>query len=74
MADGLASLSGVLSTNITIEASDYTGPYEVTPKASVDQTLPTAAKTLLNNVRVKKIPTQEVLNPGGGLTFIIAEE
>lgn len=50
----------------------YTGPYSVTPKASVTQILPTSSKYMKNNVTVAKIPYSETSNASDGTTVSIA--
>ena len=51
----------------------YDGDYIMTPKVS-EQTLPTAGKSMAQNVTVKAIPYVRVTNPSGGSTVIIARE
>ena len=50
----------------------YTGSYNVTPKASMTQILPTSNKYLKNNVTVAKIPYSETDNASDGTTVSIA--
>lgn len=50
----------------------YEGDYEVTPKVD-EQTLPTADKLLLEDVKIKKIPYFEVSNNSGGITASIGD-
>lgn len=52
----------------------YDGPYEVTPKAYDDQTLPTEYKLLNRDITVFKVPKFDVDNPFGGTTVSIATE
>lgn len=49
----------------------YTGDYEVTPRIS-EQTLPTKAKTMRDDVTVYGIPKWETSNPYG-TTAVIGE-
>ena len=49
----------------------YTGDYTVTPDLSDDIILPTMNKSMTDNVTIARIPTYEVENPSGGITFII---
>lgn len=51
----------------------YEGDYEVTPKVR-EQTLPTADRLLLEDVRIKEIPYFDVSNSSGGSTVYIARE
>lgn len=51
----------------------YEGDYEVIPR-TVEQTMPTKEKVMLDDVTVKAIPTYEVSNGAGGQTFYIAKE
>ena len=53
------------------ETDYYDGDYQITPSVEA-QTLPTAKKTMLNNLVVKAIPTFDVSNTAGGTTFYIA--
>ncbi len=73
------TISGELTHELVTEASvsipdvigdtPFEGPYEVTPTFT-NQTLKTAAKTMVQNLKVKKIQTYEVSNLYGR-TFII---
>lgn len=47
----------------------YEGAYEVTPK-TVSQSLPTAQKTLKQDVLVHEIPYYETSNPSGTTVYI----
>ena len=49
----------------------YQGPYEVTPKIS-QQVLETYDKVMEDDVFIFPVPYQEVSNPQGGQTVIIA--
>ena len=49
----------------------YEGPYEVTPTIN-EQILLTKDKAMEDDLEVKSIPYQEVSNPQGGKTVIIA--
>ena len=51
----------------------YDGDYIATPKVS-EQTLPTAGKSMAQNVTVKAIPYSNVINPSGGHTIHIGNE
>lgn len=48
----------------------YKGDYVVTPTTE-EQTLRTRYKTMLDDVKVKKIPRSDVVNLKGGLTVTI---
>lgn len=52
---------------------DYTGSYVVTPKLT-DQTLPTAQKSMVNDLVVKEVPVDRVSNPSNGKTVVICAE
>lgn len=56
------------------EAEEYTGTYEVTPKAYTSQTLETADKKMTNDVVISEVPFFNVSNSSGGLTSYIAKE
>ena len=56
-----------------VGAELYEGSYEVTPKVD-DQTLPTAKKMMVENVRIHAIPIYEVSNQADGETVYIASE
>lgn len=49
---------------------DYEGPYEVLPLITT-QILPTTDKHMLDDVTIHMIPTREVQNLSGGVTFVI---
>ena len=49
----------------------YDGAYEVTPTAS-EQVIPTAHKTLANDVTINQIPYLAISNDSGGITVSIA--
>lgn len=68
----LPSSSGGGSSGTPEGAIPYTGSYNVTPKASGPQVLPTANKLLKNNVTVAKIPYSETDNLADGVTASIA--
>lgn len=51
----------------------YDGAYELIPSAN-DQTLYTAQKLLDADIKVKKIPYEEVSNSSNGTTVIIGRE
>lgn len=53
-------------------APEYEGEYEVTPKIEA-QTLPTAERLLMKDVKIEKIPYFEVSNNSGGITASIGE-
>lgn len=48
----------------------YSGAYEVTPSFE-EQTLPTAHKTLVEDVTVHAIEVSRTTNPSGGITVYI---
>lgn len=50
-------------------ADYYDGAYDVTPPAA--QRLPTRSKTMRDDVRIDMIPTREIPNAAGGVTFIV---
>lgn len=52
----------------------YEGTYVVTPSAEEAQTLLTAHKMMLEDVKVEKIPYAEVSNNSGGTTATIGNE
>lgn len=58
---------------VTVAPDPYTGTYDVTPKVDA-QTLPTARKTMMQDVIIKAIPYYEVTNDSGGSTVYIARE
>lgn len=49
----------------------YQGEYTVAPDFNQDITLPTAQKSLTENITVERVPVYEVENPAGGITFIL---
>lgn len=56
------------------EREQYTGSYEVTPKAHTSQTLETANKIMTDDVTISEVPFYNVSNSSGGLTSYIAKE
>lgn len=48
----------------------YLGNYDITPLVTA-QIMPTKLKTMLDDVRVEMIPTREINNDAGGVTFIV---
>ena len=56
------------------DVEEYTGSYEVTPKAYTSQTLETADKKMTNDVTISEVPFFNVSNSSGGLTSYIAKE
>ena len=67
-------ISGTLTIPSAAGVDVYGGPYEVTPKAYLDQTLQTAHKLMTDNVTVFKVPYYETSNLFDGKTAYIAEE
>ena len=55
---------------VTGDVEHYTGEYDVTPLITA-QTLYTQNKMMNDNVRVDMIPTRELENAAGGVTFIV---
>lgn len=51
-------------------ADYYDGAYNVTPLITA-QRLPTRSKTMRDDVRIEMIPTREIPNAAGGVTFIV---
>ena len=51
-------------------ADYYDGAYDVTPLITA-QRLPTRSKTMRDDVRIDMIPTREIPNAAGGVTFIV---
>lgn len=51
-------------------ADYYDGTYDVTPLITAQQ-LPTRSKTMRDDVRIDMIPTREIPNAAGGVTFIV---
>lgn len=49
---------------------NYTGEYDVTPLITA-QTLYTRDKHMVDDVRIDMIPTREINNAAGGVTFIV---
>lgn len=51
-------------------ADYYDGAYDVTTLITA-QRLPTRSKTMRDDVRIDMIPTREIQNAAGGVTFIV---
>ena len=51
-------------------ADYYDGAYDVTPLITA-QRRPTRSKTMRDDVRIDMIPTREIPNAAGGVTFIV---
>ena len=69
---GVGSVPGTVSPKINRDKY-YTGTYEVTPKADVTQVLPTADKTLTDDITVHKVPFYEAHNEHGTTAYIAME-
>ena len=67
-------IEGTLTIPSTPGLDLYGGPYEVTPKAWTEQTLPTKNKLMEDDVTVFRIPYYETSNVFDGLTVFIAED
>lgn len=52
---------------------EYKGPYDVKPQLENAVVIQTKNKLMLDDVTVSKIPTYEVSNTAGGITFILGE-
>lgn len=65
-------LSGTLSVgSITVNTvADYEGSYDVTPLIT-SQILQTQNKRMVNDLTIEMIPTREINNAYGGVTFIV---
>lgn len=74
LSSEIMSLEGSLSTTLVVDAPEYGGPYEITPKAYDDQHFSTTGKLMTADLKVLKVPTYTTTNPSGGYNFIIAEE
>lgn len=61
----------IQSVAVKIVDNPYQGDYTVIPKIATDIILPTAEKTLSQNVTVKEIPVYVTGNESGGNTVII---
>lgn len=68
------TVTGTLSIPNAVDARPYEGPYEVTPKAWLDQTLETEGLLMTDDVTVFKVPYYETVNLFDGKTAYIAEE
>lgn len=71
--DGSWTELGLGATNAYIGAKSYEhykGSYQVTPLVTT-QVLTTKEKLMDDNVTVYMIPTQEIQNDAGGVTFIV---
>ena len=64
------SISGKLTIPTYVDVDIYSGSYEVSPDFD-GKTLPTANKTLIQDVTVKPIEVQVVSNTAGGKTVYI---
>lgn len=69
----VGSVPGTVSPKINREKY-YTGTYTVTPKADKTQVLPTADKTLTDDITVNKVPFYDAHNDANGMTAYIAME
>ncbi len=58
---------------VYIGGEPYEGEYTVTPRVK-EQTIPTAKKLLVDDVKVLAIPRFDVSNTAGGKTVYIANE
>lgn len=67
---------GLLKGKLTIPTGtgtgeEYAGSYDITPKAFEDQVLPTAGKTLEDDLTIFAIPYFETSNESNGMTVYI---
>ena len=69
----VGSVPGTVSPKVNRDKY-YTGTYEVTPKADKTQVLPTADKTLTDNITIHKVPFHQAHNDANGTTAYIAME
>lgn len=69
---GTKHITGTASITRVYELPIYDGETVITPKASEEQILDTARKTVLDDIIVLEIPYTEVSNLSGGLTVSIA--
>lgn len=60
----------VITDLVGVNAEEYKGSYEVTPKLE-EQIIPTASKVMRNDMKIKEIPITTVSNASGGNTAII---
>lgn len=67
-------IQGALTIPSVVGADPYAGPYEVTPKAWLDQVLQTEGKLMTDDVTVFKVPYYETSNVYDGKTVFIAED
>lgn len=65
-----ATIRGKLAAPRYVGGVPYTGDYVVTPKIT-QQVLPTAQKTMTDDVTVRQIPRYDVSNAAGGVTINI---
>lgn len=65
-------LSVALGEAVVVEKgnADYYDAYDVTPLITA-QRMPTRSKTMRDDVRIDMIPTREIPNAAGGVTFIV---
>lgn len=61
------------ATVVYTGANPYEGPYEVTPKAAVQQTLHTKGMSMKDDVTVKAVPYYEMDNQTGTTVYIASE-
>ncbi len=67
-------ITGTLTIPNAPGLNQYAGPYEVTPRAYVDQVLETDGLLMTDDVTVFKVPYYETSNIFDGLTVFIAED
>lgn len=64
------NITGVLHYADHVGGTPYEGAYSVTPALGA-QSLPTAGKTMREDVQIGEIPIESVSNTAGGQTVII---
>ena len=56
--------------NVREDVEHYKGSYDITPLITA-QIMPTSNKFMDDDVRIEMIPTRELDNEAGGVTFIV---
>lgn len=72
MISGVGELSGKIS--VAKEYAVYDGAYEIVPKVSQTQTLPTGNRILKQDIIVREIPFYEAKNESDGMTAYIGKD
>lgn len=75
LSGSISSVGGLSGTiSVTKEYAVYDGTYEIIPKVSEAQILPTSNRVLKEDVMVREVPFYETGNDSDGMTAYIGKD